>query len=218
MLFMLLFAPVVIITVAGYSLGGLYGGTSTFRLPVVNYDKGEVADGIIEALRQQSSVSLDLLDDSAAARKLVSHRDRTPLALEIPAGTTAAVDGGARSTTASCMSIRCSRIEVNALELHIAELCRKVGLQARARAQAADRAKRMPTCAQVCTVFRLRSQSEQTQLRSEAAKSRCRCGSIGARADRRRDEARRGRGRRDYQDARRSRHRRDFARNSPRAR
>ena len=33
-LFMLLFAPVVIITVAGYSLGSLYGGSAnSFRLP-----------------------------------------------------------------------------------------------------------------------------------------------------------------------------------------
>ena len=39
-LFMLLFAPVVIITVAGYSLGSLYGGAAnSIRLPVVNLDK-----------------------------------------------------------------------------------------------------------------------------------------------------------------------------------
>ena len=82
-LFMLLFAPVVIITVAGYSLGALYGGVaSSFRLPVVNHDNGEVSDGIIDALRHQRSISVELLDDSDEARRLVqpsrshSGRDR----------------------------------------------------------------------------------------------------------------------------------------------
>src|SRR5580692_1183059 len=94
-LFMLLFAPVVIITVAGYSLGALYGGTaSAFLLPVVNHDNGAVGQGILEALGRQRSISVELLADSEPARRLVSHRDRTPLALEIPAGTTDAVAAG----------------------------------------------------------------------------------------------------------------------------
>src|ERR1700682_6090030 len=84
-LFMLLFAPVVIITVAGYSLGALYGGAgNSFRLPVVNHDKGEVSDGIIDALSHQRSISVELLDDSEEARRLVSHADRTPHHIEIP--------------------------------------------------------------------------------------------------------------------------------------
>src|SRR5271169_5317067 len=88
-LFMLLFAPVVIITVAGYSLGSVYGGAgSSFRLPVVNHDNGDVASRIIDALRQQPSIEVELLDNSEDARRLVSHRDRTPVAIEIPAGTT----------------------------------------------------------------------------------------------------------------------------------
>src|SRR5579864_8686321 len=94
-LFMLLFAPVVIITVAGYSLGALYGGVgSSFRLPVVNHDKGAVSDAIIAALRRERSLSVEVLDDSDEARELVSHRDRTPIAIEIPAGATEAVQSG----------------------------------------------------------------------------------------------------------------------------
>ena len=54
---MLLLAPVVIITVAGYSLGNLYGGgTTTFRVPVVDHDHGPVAASIIAALRQERAV------------------------------------------------------------------------------------------------------------------------------------------------------------------
>lgn len=59
-LFMLLFAPVVIITVAGYSLGSLYGGSAnSFRLPLVDLDHGKVAQGIIEALRREHGVAGD---------------------------------------------------------------------------------------------------------------------------------------------------------------
>ncbi len=134
-LFMLLFAPVVIITVAGYSLGALYGGTgSSFRLPVVNNDRGEIGDGIVAALRHQKSVSLEVLSDSTAARKLVSHRDRTPVALEIAAGTTDAVIAG-RDPQLVLFVDPVRRIEVDALELRINELCRKVSDQARATAQ-----------------------------------------------------------------------------------
>src|SRR5271168_537312 len=134
-LFMLLFAPVVIITVAGYSLGAVYGGAgSSFRLPVVNHDRGEVADGIVDALRQQQSIEVELLDDSDAARRLVSHRDRTPIAIEIPAGTTEAVSSG-QDPHLILFVDPVRRLEVGALELHINELCRKVSLQARATAQ-----------------------------------------------------------------------------------
>src|SRR5580704_13649812 len=90
-LFMLLFAPVVIIAVAGYSLGALYGG-GTFRLPVANEDRGAVGDGIIDALRHQRSIRLELFDDSDAARRAVNSRDRTPIGIDIPPGTTAAVE------------------------------------------------------------------------------------------------------------------------------
>ncbi|HSU91124.1 MAG TPA: hypothetical protein VLI44_06730, partial [Sporolactobacillaceae bacterium] len=78
-LFMLLFAPVVIITVAGYSLGSLYGGVaSSFRMPVVNLDHGPASAAIVEALKKERSITLEMLDDPAEARLLVSHRARTP--------------------------------------------------------------------------------------------------------------------------------------------
>src|SRR5216684_1146 len=118
-LFMLLFAPVVIITVAGYSLGALYGGVaSSFRLPVVNRDKGEVADAIIGALHHQRSISVEMLDDPEQARRLVHYRDRTPLAIEIPAGTTDAVAEG-RDPQLILFVDPVRRIEVDALELRI---------------------------------------------------------------------------------------------------
>jgi ABC-type multidrug transport system permease subunit len=134
-LFMLLLAPVVIITVAGYSLGALYGGVSgSLRLPVVNHDQGEVADGIIAALRHERSISVEMIDDSEEARRLVHYRDRTPLAIEIPVGTTEAV-AAARDPHLVLFVDPVRRIEVDALELRINDLCRKVGEEARVTAQ-----------------------------------------------------------------------------------
>ena len=132
-LFMLLFAPVVIIAVAGYALGALYGGGS-FRLPVANEDRGAVGDGIIDALRHQRSINLELFDDSDAARRAVNSRDRTPIAIDIPPGTTAAVEAG-RDPHLIIFVDPVRRIEADELELRIDELCRKVDEQARAAAQ-----------------------------------------------------------------------------------
>src|SRR4029077_207972 len=86
-LFMLLFAPVVIITVAGYSLGSLYGGVaSSFRMPVVTLDHGPASAAIVEALKKERSITLEMLDDPAEARPLVSNRTRTPVAVVITPG------------------------------------------------------------------------------------------------------------------------------------
>jgi len=134
-LFMLLFAPVVIITVAGYSLGSLYGGSAnSFRLPVVDLDHGKLADRIVEALRKEHPITLEMLDDPDEARRLVSRRDRTPVAMVIPAGTSAAIAAGGEPRLILFVDpVR--RVEVNALELHIDELCRRVTEQARMAAQ-----------------------------------------------------------------------------------
>ena len=134
-LFMLLFAPVVIITVAGYSLGSLYGGAAnSFRLPVVNLDHGKLADGIIQALRKEHAVTLEMLDDPDEAQRLVSQRARTPIAMVIPAGTGAAVAAGLQPRLILFVDpVR--RVEVNALELRIDELCRRVIEQVRMTAQ-----------------------------------------------------------------------------------
>jgi len=134
-LFMLLFAPVVIITVAGYSLGSLYGGVaSSFRMPVVNLDHGPASDAIVEALKKEGSITLEMIDDPAQARLLVSHRARTPVAIVIPPGASAGVAAG-RQPRLILFVDPVRRIEVNALELRIDELCRKITEQARAAAQ-----------------------------------------------------------------------------------
>ncbi len=134
-LFMLLFAPVVIITVAGYSLGSLYGGSAnSFRLPLVNLDHGQVSDSIIQALRHERNLTVEMLDNPDEARRVVSRRDRTPIAMLIPAGTSAAVAAGGQPRLVLFVDpVR--RVEVNALEIRIDELCRRVTEQATTAAQ-----------------------------------------------------------------------------------
>jgi len=134
-LLMLLLAPVVIITVSGYSLSSLYsGGSDTFRLPLIDRDHGEIAGAIVDALRRERTVKVELLDDPNQARQIVSRSARTPLAIEIPPGTSSEVaKGGQPRLILYVDPVR--RIEVNALELKIGELCRAVSVQARAAAQ-----------------------------------------------------------------------------------
>ncbi len=134
-LFMLLFAPVVIITVAGYSLGSVYGGSAnSFRLPLVDLDHGKVAQGIIEALRREHGVALEMLDDPDEARRVVSRRDRTPIAMLIPAGTSRQVAAGGQPRLILFVDpVR--RVEVNVFEIRIDELCRRITEQARTAAQ-----------------------------------------------------------------------------------
>jgi ABC-type multidrug transport system permease subunit len=134
-LLMLLLAPIVIITVAGYSLGNLYGGRANkYRIAVVDDDRGEVASGIIEALRGEQSVTIEMLANAEAARRIVNREDRAPLAIEIPAGTTAAIESG-RDATLVLFVDPVRRIEVDALEVRLAQLCRAVTAQAQATAQ-----------------------------------------------------------------------------------
>ncbi|HVN27456.1 MAG TPA: ABC transporter permease [Candidatus Binataceae bacterium] len=134
-LFMLLFAPVVIITVAGYSLGALYGGSGkAFILPVVNHDHGVLADAILDTLRRQPQLNVEMVPDSDAARHLIGVRDRAPLALEIPADATNAIANG-RAAHLILYVDPVRRIEADALGLRIEELCRGVGEKLRADTQ-----------------------------------------------------------------------------------
>ncbi len=134
-LFMLLFAPVVIITVAGYSLGSLYGtAASSFVIPIVDHDRGPVAAGLIEALRSDHTVAVDVLEHQNDARRMVSDRDRTPIAIEIPAGTSAGLAAGHQPRLILFVD-PARRIEVDALELRIDQLCRKVTEHAQTIAQ-----------------------------------------------------------------------------------
>ncbi len=134
-LLMLLAAPVVIITVAGYSLGAVYGRSSYAHvLPIVDDDGGEVASRIITSLEGEASLRVEHVADVAAARRMVDRPDGPPLAITIPAGTSAAMrDGGAPRLVLYVDPTK--RIEADALEVRLGELVRRAGVEARAAAQ-----------------------------------------------------------------------------------
>lgn len=135
-LLMLLLAPVVIITVAGYSLGAIYGDAAHARvLPIVNRDGGELGARLVAALREEPSVRVELLDDVESARRRVERADGPAVAVEIPAGASAALRDG-RTPELVFYVDPAKRIEADAIEVRLATLCRRAGDSARADAQA----------------------------------------------------------------------------------
>ncbi|MFN8628314.1 MAG: ABC transporter permease [Candidatus Binatia bacterium] len=141
-LFMLLLAPVVIIMVAGYSLGNLYGNAGdTIYVPIIDRDRGEVATALLEALGRERAIAAQRVVDATEAQLLVRTRDRTPLAIEIPRGTSHAIaEGRAANLILYVDPVR--RLEVNELEIRLGELCRELSTaaQATARQRLADAA------------------------------------------------------------------------------
>ncbi|MBP1687176.1 MAG: transporter-like protein [Deltaproteobacteria bacterium] len=168
-LFMLLLAPVVIITVAGYSLGNLYGnGSNTVHVPIIDRDRGQVAAAIIDALGRERAVAVERVADTTDAQTLVRTRDRTPLAIEIPPGTSNAIaEGRPASLILYVDPVR--RLEVNQLELRLADFCRSLSAAAQATAQqrladsAADLRAQLKRLATALTKERLQIQQELAQ-------------------------------------------------------
>ncbi len=137
-LFMLLLAPVVIIAVAGFSLGNIYGarmGARTYTVPVVDDDHGAVARAITDALDREPAVTVVHTANLDLARTIVSQRDRAPLAIVIPAGTSAALTAG-RAARIVLYVDPIKRLEISAIEFRIAELCRQITAAAQDRARA----------------------------------------------------------------------------------
>jgi ABC-type Na+ efflux pump permease subunit len=145
-LFMLVFAPVAIILVAGLSLGNLYGvnpGPRAYVVPIIDDDHGAVARAIIAALERDPALNLTMAQDLAHAREAVLHERRSPLAIVIPAGATHDLETGNKAQLILYVDpVR--RIEVAAIELRLDDLMREITAQAqedarrRLAAQSAD--------------------------------------------------------------------------------
>lgn len=137
-LFMLLLAPVVIIAVAGFSLGNIYGArmaANTYTVPVVDDDHGAVAHAIINALKHESAVTVLQVANLEVARAIVSGRDRAPLAIVIPSGSTTALTTG-RSTRIVLYVDPIKRLEISAIEFRVADLCGRITAAAQDQARA----------------------------------------------------------------------------------
>ena len=77
-LLFLLLAPVVVISVAGFSLSTLYGTRGAkgmvFELPVADEDGGEVARSFLDALRSAGGVAVELVSEDEARSRVARSR------------------------------------------------------------------------------------------------------------------------------------------------
>jgi ABC-2 type transport system permease protein len=136
-IFMLVLAPVMIILVAGLSLGNVYGVDpehGAYVVPIIDEDHGRLAHSIIAALDHEPALALLRVDNLAEARTAVARRDRTPLAIIIPAGTTRALETG-REAHLILYVDPIKRFEVGAIELRLDQLCREVTARAQDQAR-----------------------------------------------------------------------------------
>ena len=123
-LFMLLLAPILIITVAGLSLGNLYGAqpdAHTYFVPVIDDDHGPVAAAVLDALRRDPAVTIGGFSDRAAALRVVGRRARTPVVIVIPAGLSQRFKRG-EAVRLELYVDPVKRLEVGALELRLDQL------------------------------------------------------------------------------------------------
>ena len=86
-LLFLLLAPVVVISVAGFSLSAFYGGwereESRYLLPVVDLDHSEISERFISSLGKSEGIQL-IQVEAQEARRLVAETNRAGAALVIP--------------------------------------------------------------------------------------------------------------------------------------
>src|SRR5688572_1251003 len=96
-LLFLTLAPIVVMSVAGFSLASLYSADpnerTTYELPIVDEDGGELAAQIEAALRSDETLSLRRVGSRAEAVELVRGRAAAS-ALVIPAGTRQSLAAG----------------------------------------------------------------------------------------------------------------------------
>jgi len=90
-------APIVVISVAGFSLASLYGGDRTgqtaYDLPIADEDGGDLVKQITERLAKDASVRVRVVASREEAERLVATK-AAGSALVIPRGTGAALSAG----------------------------------------------------------------------------------------------------------------------------
>lgn len=131
-LFMLLLAPVVIIAVAGFSLGNLYGAhprPHAWVIPLIDRDHGPVARAIIKALEAEPSITITPLATIAEGRRIVMRNAHAVIAIEIPEGTSDMLKSG-QTAHLTIYIDPTKRIEADAIELRLTALCEHISAAA----------------------------------------------------------------------------------------
>jgi ABC-type multidrug transport system permease subunit len=136
-LFTLFLAPVVIIAVAGFSLGNLYGARPrphAWLIPTVDRDHGQVAQAIMQTLGGEPSITIDRPANFAEARRIVLRDARAAIAIEIPHGISDMLMAGQTAHLIIYVDPT-KRIEADAIELHLTTLCERISAAAGAEAR-----------------------------------------------------------------------------------
>ncbi|MGH7818811.1 MAG: ABC transporter permease, partial [Candidatus Binatia bacterium] len=136
-------APIVVITVAGFSLASLYGadprGATAYLLPVADEDGGSIGRAIRERLANETAVSLRPVSGRDEARRLIEARD-AGVGLVIPQGTSDAVAAG-RPAKLVMLTDPVKYLEIASIRNLVQEL--RHGLETEARRRAAARLESM---------------------------------------------------------------------------
>jgi ABC-type multidrug transport system permease subunit len=131
-------APMIVITVAGFSLASLYGaaprGEASYLLPIVDEDGGPVGRAIRDRLRNEAAVDATFVTRPEALRML--ERREAGAALVIPAGASQALQEGTQSTLV-LLTDPVKYLEVANVRVLVEEL--RHALEEEARRQAATR-------------------------------------------------------------------------------
>src|SRR6202040_313145 len=120
-LFTLFLAPVVIIAVAGFSLGNLYGARPrphAWLIPSVDRDHGPVAQAIMQTLGGEPSITINRPANLAEARRIVMRDARAAIAIEIPQGISDMLKAGQTAHLIIYVDPT-KRIEADAIELRL---------------------------------------------------------------------------------------------------
>ncbi len=129
-------APIIVITVAGFSLASLYGasarGTSPYELPFVDEDGGRIGAALARALADEPAVRLRPVATRDAARELVRAHG-SGVALVVPAGTSEALAAGSPARLV-VYTDPVKYLEVASLRVLVQELRHRVEQAARHRA------------------------------------------------------------------------------------
>jgi len=95
-LFMLIVAPIAVISAAGFSLANIYGAdsSSAYGVAVVDEDGGEIARAIVDALGKANSLRVIRVADRRRAEAMVRVEKSAVVAIVIPAGVTHMIESG----------------------------------------------------------------------------------------------------------------------------
>ncbi len=136
-------APIIVITVAGFSLASLYGagtrGENAYVLPIADEDGGRVGHALRDRLAAVDVLQVRDVHDRAAATDMV-RRKEAGVALVIPAGASRQLAAG-ESPNLELLTDPVKYLEVASVRAVIQEL--RHGLERNARERAARRVERL---------------------------------------------------------------------------